>query len=155
MAWSVPPQLPPVSAVTVACVMDAAHSQHVPVAAVVAIMAAENGQVGRVVVNRNGTYDVGPGQINSTWLRPLQLRRIPESTIRNNGCVNVMATAWIFRQAIVETKGDIWAAIGRYHSRRGALALAYQRRVYRLLSSRLNVKEVVARANRSLASGLR
>jgi intracellular multiplication protein IcmP len=123
MAWSMPPQLQPVSAVTVACVIDAAHSQHVPLAAVVAIMAAENGQVGLVVVNRNGTYDLGPGQINSSWLSPLAQRRISESTIRNNGCVNVMATAWIFRQALVQTKGDVWAAIGRYHSRRGTLAL--------------------------------
>jgi hypothetical protein len=155
MAWSMPPELPPVSAVTVACVMDAAHSQHVPLAAVVAIMAAENGQVGLVVANRNGTYDLGPGQINSSWLSPLAQRRISESTIRNNGCVNVMATAWIFRQAMEQTKGDVWAAIGRYHSRRGALALDYQRRVYRLLSSHLNVKEVVVRANRSLAGGLR
>lgn len=153
MAWSLPPQLPSVSPVTISCVMDAAHSQGVPLAAVVAILAAEDGQVGRVVVNRNGTYDMGPGGVNTTWLRPLAQRRISELTVRNNGCVNVMASAWIFRQALVEMKGNVWAAIGRYHSRTGALALNYQRRVYRLLSSRLNIKTIVARANRSLAVG--
>ncbi len=153
MAWSPPPQLPPVSPVTVACLVDAAHSQHVPLAAVVAIMAAEGGQVGHVALNRNGTYDLGPGQINSSWLRPLAERRISESMIRNNGCINVMASAWIFRQALVEMKGNVWAAIGRYNSRSGALSLKYQRRVYRLLSSHLNVAAVVARANRSLALG--
>jgi Transglycosylase SLT domain len=137
--------------VTVACVVDAAHSQHISLAAVVLILAAESGQVGRVVVNKNGTYDMGPGQINSTWLGPLAQRGISESMIRNNGCVNVMATAWIFQQAMVQAKGDVWAAIGVYHSLDGVLALNYQRRVYRLLSSHLNVEEVVARANRSLA----
>lgn len=150
MAWAAPPHLPPMSPVTVECVVDAARSQHVPLAGLVAIMAAEGGQVGQVMHNSNGTRDIGPGQINSTWLDRLAARRISEGVLLNNGCVNVLSAAWIFNQALLETIGDVWAAIGLYHSRRGRLSLDYQRTVYRLLLSRLNVKDVVARANRGL-----
>ena len=154
MAWSPPPPIPPMSPVTVECVVDAARAQHVPLAGLVAIIAAEGGQVGQSGVNTNGTRDIGPAQINSTWLGVLAARRISEGVLLNNGCVNVLSGAWIFRLALVEMKGDVWAAIGRYHSRTGPLALDYQRKVYHLLLSRLNVKEVVARANRSLAVGV-
>jgi hypothetical protein len=152
MAWSLPPQLPPLTPVTISCLLDAVYSQQVPLAAFVGIMAAENGQVSQVIVNRNGTYDIGPLQINSSWLGSLARHGISEVVVRNNGCVNVMAGAWIFRQVLVETKGDVWGAIGRYHSGRGSLALTYQRRVYRHLSSPLWLEDVVARANRSLGA---
>ncbi len=153
MAWSPPPHIPPISPVTVECVVDAARAQHVPLAGLVAIIAAEGGQVGQVIHNTNGTRDIGPGQVNSSWLDSLATRRISEGVLLNNGCVNVLSAAWIFQQALVEMRGDVWAAIGRYHSRRGPLALNYQRRVYHLLRSRLNVSEVVARANRGLGVG--
>ncbi len=153
MAWAVPADPPPLSPVTVACVVDAAYSQHVPLAALVAIVDTERGQVGRVVFNRNKTYDMGPAGINSTWLAPLATQRISRGLVLNNGCVNVLTGAWILLQALLETKGDVWAAIGVYHSHRDGLALDYQRRVYQRLSRPLKVAEVVARANRSIGSG--
>lgn len=155
MVWGSPPHIPPISPVTVECVVDAAKSQHVPLAGLVAIIAAEGGRVGQVIHNANGTWDIGPGQVNSSWLDSLAARRISEGVLQNNGCVNVLSAAWIFKQALVEMRGDIWAAIGRYHSHRGPLALNYQRRVYHLLRSSLNVREVVARANRGLGMGER
>jgi hypothetical protein len=155
MAWGPPPHFPPLSPVTVECVLDAAKAQRIPLAGLVAIMAAEGGQVGRVAQNSNGTWDIGPGQINSSWLTRLAVHQVSEGVLLNNGCVNVLSAAWIFKQALIEKNGDVWAAIGRYHSCRGTLALDYQRRVYRLLSCKLNVKDVVDRANRGLGIGVR
>lgn len=141
---------PPPSAVTIQCVIEAAQLQQVPFAALVAIMAAEGGQVGRVSINANRTYDIGPLQINSPWLRKLKRYGIEEALVLNNGCVNVLVGAWIFRQALTETRGDIWQAIGRYHSPDRQLAWRYQQRVYQLLQTQLRVEAVVMKANGSL-----
>lgn len=140
----------PPSAVTIQCVVEAAQLQKVPFAALVVIMAAEGGQVGRVSVNANGSYDIGPLQINSQWLRELKRHGISEALVLNNGCVNVLVGAWIYGQALAETRGDIWRAIGRYHSPDRQLAWRYQQRAYRLLQTQLRVEAVVVKANSSL-----
>lgn len=151
MDWVPPPDVPALSPVTVECVIEASRAQEVPLAAIVAILATEGGQVGRVSINTNATYDIGPMQINSPWLEELARHDVAEALVMNNGCVNVLVGAWIFRQALDEARGDVWAAIGRYHSRTGELALRYQRRVYEALHRELNVKDVVAKANGNLA----
>lgn len=145
--------LPP-SAVTIQCVVEAAQLQRVPLAALVAIMAAEGGQVGRVSVNANQTYDIGPMQVNSLWLGDLARYQISEAVLLNNGCVNVLGGAWILGQALAEMQGDIWKAIGRYHSRDVDRAQRYQQRVYQLLQTELRVEAVIAKANGSLSAKL-
>lgn len=153
MDWVPPPDVPALSPVTIECVIEASREQEVPLAAVVAILATEGGRVGRVSINANATYDIGPMQINSSWLDELAGRDVSEALLLNSGCVNVLVGAWILRQALAEARGDVWVAIGRYHSRTGELAQSYQRRVYENLQRELNVRDVVARANGGPAGG--
>lgn len=144
-----PPDQPvaELSPVRIECVLQAAEQQRVPLAALVAIMAAEGGRVGRVSINTNDTYDIGPMQINSSWLDELAAHGVTEGAVVNNGCVNVLVGAWILGKALVEKDGDIWEAIGRYHSGTPHLKLKYQKHVYEVAKSDLDLSDILERAN--------
>lgn len=62
--------------------------------------------------NRDGSYDVGLMQINSTWYhRGLK----PWWGSLGQPCVNVAAATWILKQCM-ETYGYTWNAVGCYHA---------------------------------------
>lgn len=69
-------------------------------------MHVEGGRVGQQVgPNVNGTYDLGPMQVNTRWvpvlLAPGALRtRQRNGLLRDDGCVNVRVAAWILKQKI-------------------------------------------------------
>lgn len=80
----------------------------------------EGGWVGAEVVNTNGSADLGPLQINSSWVpRIASLIHKPEADVRSwlthDTCFNVRAAQWIFLTALAVTK-DYWRAVGLYHS---------------------------------------
>lgn len=108
--------LPVAGPLTVACVVDAAQASGLPLAALVGILAAENGRTGEALLNDNGTWDMGPFQINTIHVNALAEMGIATETVLRNGCVNAYAAAWRLRQEYART-GDIWQAIGAYHSR--------------------------------------
>ena len=59
---------------------------------------------------------MGPFQVNTTHVNALtEMGIAPESVLRD-GCVNAYAAAWLLRKEFNRT-GDIWQAIGAYHSR--------------------------------------
>ncbi len=94
----------------------------------------EGGWVGAKVGNRNGSYDLGPLQVNSWWI-PRLAAATGKSRVKvawwlqHDACFNVDAARWIFLSALGVT-GDYWKAVGVYHSptawrqRRYALAVA-------------------------------
>ena len=104
-----------------ACLLLAANTYHVPPAVMIGIMHVEAGHVGQEVgPNSNGTYDLGPMQVNSRWLPELaQYWHVNKTTarawVRDNGCVNVHVAAWILHQKINEA-GYLYGGIARYHS---------------------------------------
>ena len=57
--------------VLAACLMLASQTYAVPPAVLVGIYKAEGGRVGQESPNQNGSYDLGPMQINTTWLPDL------------------------------------------------------------------------------------
>ena len=57
-----------VSTVLAACMMLAAQTYEVPPALLVGIYKAEGGKAGLEVSNTNGTFDLGPMQINTIWI---------------------------------------------------------------------------------------
>ena len=59
------------SKILAACMMLAAQTYSVPPAILVGIYKAEGGQVGQEVRNTNGSYDLGPMQINTVWMPEL------------------------------------------------------------------------------------
>ncbi|WBO21710.1 lytic transglycosylase domain-containing protein [Sphingomonas abietis] len=80
----------------------------------------EAGWVGAAVPNSNGTYDLGPLQVNSFWVPKLagMIGRSPGDVrlwLISDPCFNVQAARWIFLSAL-KTTGDYWRAIGVYHS---------------------------------------
>jgi len=62
--------LPP-SDVTLHCINRAAIEFNVPAKLIISVLGVERGKVGQVAQNMNKTYDIGPMQINSSWLPTL------------------------------------------------------------------------------------
>src|SRR5690606_1472273 len=104
------------------------------------ILDVEGGEVGKVSRNTNGTYDIGPMQINSIWLSKLQRFSISRDDLLYNRCINIYVGAWILTQEYQRFGGDLGKAIAHYHSptpkhqRRylGLVQAAIQRRIHRL-----------------------
>jgi len=111
--------LPP-SQVLAGCMYMASQTYRVPTSALVGIMHVEGGRIGQAVGNHNGTYDLGPMQVNSLWVpRLARLWNVDYKTaytaLRDNGCENVYISAWILKQKMVQT-GGLYNGIAYYHS---------------------------------------
>lgn len=103
-----------------ACLLLASQTYKVPPAVMIGIMHVEGGRVGQEVRNTNGSYDLGPMQVNTLWMPQLaKLWNVDQATarawVRDNGCVNVYVAAWILRQKIDNTSG-LYNGIAHYHS---------------------------------------
>lgn len=120
--------------VLAACLMLAAQTYSVPPAVLVGIYQVEGGQIGQAVgPNDNGTYDLGPMQINTLWIPELaQLWGVEERTaykwIKDDPCTNMGVAAWIFRNHMNET-GSLSRSIAHYHSRTPQHGVPYKKRV--------------------------
>lgn len=119
---------PPLRPLTADCVLDAARVSGMPPAALFAILATEGGKTGEALSNKNGTWDMGPFQVNTTHVNELAAMGISPETVLRDGHVNAYAAAWLLRKEYRRT-GDLWQAIGAYHSRTPHRRDAYIRRV--------------------------
>lgn len=104
------------------CLQQAADHYRVPVALVRAILKTEGGRPGQAVRNTNGSFDLGPMQINTTWLNTLQPRGITLAMVRDDYCVNVAVGTWILAREMQRipphaSTGQVWQAVAGYHSR--------------------------------------
>jgi hypothetical protein len=93
----------------------------------------EAGWLGAEIANTNGTHDLGPLQINSSWVPKMsRLLERPQEQIRHwlryDPCFNVEAARWIFLSGL-EATGDYWKAVGVYHSPTEARQVAYAKKV--------------------------
>ena len=117
-----------------ACVLLAANTYHVPAAVMIGIMHVEGGHIGQEVgPNVNGTYDLGPMQVNTRWLpyleRTWHVNAVTaRSWVRDDGCVNVHVAAWILRNNMDNT-GSLWGGIAAYHSATPSLGTPYANKV--------------------------
>ena len=121
--------LPDPTPLTEACVINAANAANIPLTVMYGILATEGGKVGEAWSNTNGTWDLGPFQVNTCHLNDLARLGINPETIMRDGCVNAYAAAWIVRQNLRLTKGNLWEAVGWYHSRTPHLKHGYIQRV--------------------------
>lgn len=119
---------PPLHPLTADCVLDAARVSRMPVAALFAILATEGGKTGEALSNKNGTWDLGGFQINTVHLKELAAMGISPRAVLCDGRVNAHAAAWLLRKEYRRT-GNLWQAIGAYHSRTPHRRDAYIRRV--------------------------
>jgi hypothetical protein len=117
-----------------ACLMVAAQTYHVPPAVMIGIMHVEGGRVGyEAGPNFNGTYDLGPMQVNTRWMPQLaRFWRVDVKTaraaVRDDGCMNVKVAAWILHAKITET-GSLYGGISHYHSATPWLGRRYATKV--------------------------
>src|SRR6202046_3978674 len=105
------------------CLKAAAEVHHVPAGVLVLLLSVEAGRLGSVSQNANGTVDIGPMQVNDTWLSKIAAhwgasREEAYRALRDNFCANVEGGAWILRQALDEARGDLWEGVALYHSHR-------------------------------------
>jgi len=119
---------------TQGCIDYVAGLYGLPVRALDGLLAAEGGRVGRVTPNTNGSQDIGPFQVNSSWVHffTSAWRRSSDAEttllLRDNGCANALAAAAIFRIALDQAHGNVGAAVGYYNSpHNAALAARYRR----------------------------
>lgn len=152
MDFNIPPHLSYVKPVTVECVEDVAKTHDVPIAAIITLMAQEAGQVGQFSTNTNGTVDYGPMQINTLWLKDLVDYKISQRDILWNGCLNVFVGTAIFKKHLLNSKGDIWKALGDYHSKTPKFHQKYVDQMQTRMEKRPKMIPIIERANRYLAT---
>lgn len=118
------------------CIHDAAGGQPWLERTLWGLRDQEAGWIGAEIRNANGTYDLGPLQINTWWIPRIAAlvgRSAPEvrQWLRFDACFNVGAARWIFLSALRDT-AEFWKAVGVYHS-----PTAWRQRRYSLSVARL------------------
>ncbi len=128
-----------------ACLLLASSTYHVPPAVMIGIMQVEGGHIGQAAgPNINGTYDLGPMQVNTRWLPMLQKNwHVDQSTamrwVRDDGCVNVHVAAWILRKKM-DDQGSLWGGIAAYHSATPSIGGPYATKVIAVMDKKGLVK---------------
>lgn len=127
--------------VVAACLMLAAQTYSVPPAVLVGIHQVEGGKPGQAVgPNNNGSYDLGPMQINTIWIPQLADKwGVSNNTalkwVKDDPCTNMGVAAWILRNHIDET-GSLSQAIAHYHSRTPRFGSVYKGKVITAMRSK-------------------
>lgn len=79
--------------------------------------------------NKNGSYDIGLMQINSSWFPTLRKYGVHEKQLLEP-CTSIHVGAWILAQNM-QRMGNSWDAVGAYNSTKPDLRLKYAKKVYR------------------------
>lgn len=115
--------------VTAQCIAYAAREYRVPALLISAVTHVEGGIVGKASKNSNGTFDYGPMQINSLWVKELKMYGVAPANLMWDGCLNTRIGAWRIASEIRRVNGDIWRGVGNYHSRSPERSRAYAEKV--------------------------
>ncbi len=114
--------------VPIDCINHAAIAYHVPATLIISVLKTENGRVGSKTQNKNGSYDLGSMQINSSWIPALKSYGIFEYDLQYNPCINVEVGAWILSQGLAEGK-SLTQGIGNYNSHTPTYNIQYSKKV--------------------------
>lgn len=126
--------------VPVECINKAAIQYHIPATIIISVLRMENGRIGDAIPNKNGTFDYGPMQINSIWLKEIKKYGYTKEAIQYDPCANVAVGAWLLSRAIADDK-TLWKGVGNYHSHTVDKNSAYRskvQKIYTLLTTYLN-----------------
>lgn len=120
---------------TLACLTAASQHERVPRSVLLILLYVEGGRLGSTVRNDNGTFDLGPMQVNSSHVPEIARRwhTTPARAwraLRDNPCANIEAGSHILTDALRETHGDLWQAVAYYHSHTPRFGRAYLQRVW-------------------------
>lgn len=109
--------LPPAMEERVICSVVAAVKYELPANIVLAVAGQEGGKPGQWVKNKNGTYDVGTMQFNTSYLADLAEYGITAQDVEKPGCYPYDLAAWRIRGHVKNDQGDLWTRVANYHSR--------------------------------------
>lgn len=117
------------------CLSGVAQRYDLPADLLLLIYLNEGGSLGKASRNLNATYDLGPFQINDTWLGRLAAHwglppRLTRQLLLTQFCANADAAAWILRLNLHDARGDMWEAVGLYHSATPDLKRQYLKQIY-------------------------
>ena len=79
--------------------------------------------------NKNGSYDYGVMQINSSWYKTLGAERWDKLS---DACMNVKIGAWVLSHCMKE-KGYSWDGVGCYNARSPEKSRAYAEKVQKIV----------------------
>ena len=133
-----------------ACLMLAAQTYSVPPAVLVGIYQVEGGAIGQAVgPNKNGSYDLGPMQINTIWIPELAEKwGVSNNTalqwVKNDPCTNMGVAASILRGHMDRT-GSLSTAIAHYHSKTPSYGGIYKAKVIKAMRSKGLLKDGATR----------
>src|SRR5207244_3553887 len=114
--------------VTIECIDKVAIQYHVPAVLIISVLKTENGKVGSANLNKNGTYDYGPFQVNSSWLSRLAPYGYTQQSLQYDPCANTAAGTWILATEIASSQ-DLWRGVANYHSHTTSFNQPYQAKV--------------------------
>ncbi len=123
--------LPPQDQERIVCSITAAVTYEVPANIVLAVAEQEGGKPGQWIRNPNGTYDVGPLQFNTAYLKELKSYGITAVDVEQSGCYPYELAAWRLRSHILHDRGDLWTRVANYHSRTPSRNARYRMSVMR------------------------
>lgn len=126
--------------VPIECINQAAVEYHVPATLIISVLKTENGKAGSATPNKNGTYDYGPMQINSSWVTKIAAYGYSAKSLQYNPCINVSVGTWILANEIASNQ-DLWQGVADYHSHTLFYNQPYQAKVeytYNLISRYLS-----------------
>jgi soluble lytic murein transglycosylase-like protein len=120
----------------IACWEDAAARYGVNPSVLYAIAKTESG-LNPLATNRNknGSYDIGLMQINSSWLPVLRKYGVLEQQLFDP-CTSIHVGAWILAQNM-QKLGNSWEAVGAYNARTPELRAKYAQKVERNIAARV------------------
>lgn len=97
----------------------------------------EGGRVGMESKNTNGSYDLGPMQINDrVWVKHAARFNITRQQLRDDACLNIYTGTWIFMQEFQRVQ-DLGMAIAHYHSKTGKFQARYLGIAQRAIARRI------------------
>lgn len=112
-----------------ACIVRAATHYGAHPDIVRAVQRAENGRPGQIRRNKDGSFDMGPMQVNSVHLPELAKWGITQMALTNDECLNLHIGTYYLQKAII-TAPHFWKGVGKYHSNTPVKNVSYQYRVW-------------------------
>ncbi|NRN29023.1 lytic transglycosylase domain-containing protein [Photorhabdus heterorhabditis] len=109
------------------CVSDAANFFGIDPELVFTLFDNEGGKVGSFVHNTNGSYDIGPMQINSSNLPEIRehFPKVTWKVLAYDACANFWVGTWWLYRKIVDRKGNVFEGIGDYNSKTPKVRAVY------------------------------
>ncbi len=106
---------------------------------------------GAINRNSNGSVDIGLMQINSTWLKTLNLS---QKDLLDDACLNARVGAQILRHCI-DRYGVNWEAIGCYNATSRDKKVDYAWKVFRMLRNGQSTGEAGKRGSGEAEKGMK